>query len=64
MCPQPVDFGPEYRRLVATYRLTPEAACRQLEEILERFCDDGNRKPNQKSKIKSSTENKKGGAPK
>ena len=36
MCPEP-EFGPEYRALIETYRLTPEAAAYQLDMILEHF---------------------------
>ena len=36
MCPE-LDFSGQYRVLMKAYRLTPEAAARQLDAILKRF---------------------------
>jgi len=43
MYPEP-KFGMEYRALIETYRLAPEAAACQLESILERFFLDRRRR--------------------
>lgn len=42
MYPEP-KFGLEYRALIETYRLAPEASFCQLESILERFFLDRRR---------------------
>lgn len=40
MCPEP-DFYFLYRSLIESYRIVPEAAAAQLDEILERFFSEG-----------------------
>lgn len=55
MCPEP-SFGMEYRALIETYRLTPEAAMNQLDIILDRFFDD-----NKHSRCKKTVHTPKGG---
>lgn len=57
MCPEP-EFGLEYRALIETYRLAPEAAAGQLETILERFFSNDRRKTNGRTKTE-----KKGSTP-
>ena len=37
MYPEP-KFGMEYRALIETYRLAPETAACQLDEIIQRLC--------------------------
>ena len=61
MCPES-DFGREYRALIKTYRLTPEAAACQMDMILDRFfseadsgCDQSSSKPEKKEKGGAST---------
>ena len=57
MCPEP-EFGQEYRALIESYRLTPEAAANQLDTILDRFFNDGKHKNREKAKT-----DKKGSTP-
>lgn len=57
MCPEP-EFGLEYRALIETYRLAPEAAECQLDTILKRFYSERKRR-SKTDAIKS----EKGGTP-